>query len=672
MRILTGRAAALLTVGLCLLISACGGGGASSSGGGGGGTGSSSSSPAPLALTIHYRRLDGDYTGWGLHLWNDTTGTAAIAAGTVTTWTAPRAFDGASGGWATVVIPLVNDNANLNFLIHKGDAKSPAVDMRVNRSTFGAEAWVVQETGSVFATRAAADTAAAKVGHQADDLNMAAVAVGTTTSTLPANWNRRGQFMEVFVRSYKDSDGDGIGDLKGVTSKLDYLQSLGVTGLWLMPVFESQDNDHGYAVSDYRAIEHDYGTMADFDELITQAHARGIGIVLDYVMNHSAAQNPLFLDAVSSPTNTRRSWYVFNATDPGWSTWGGNPWRPTAYGYNYGLFADSMPDFNLKNPDVVAWHMDNLRFWLNRGVDGFRFDAVETFVENGPSAWYNQPETHAVLVQAQTVINGYANRYMVCEAADHPSDYAAAGGGCGNAFAFGKQWEVRNSATSGALTSGLHDYLTASDRTSLPLFLSNHDGFAGGRAIEALSGHGEGDYRVAAAIALLASDTPFTYYGEEFGMGQNGQSGDAGLRAPMSWSNAVSGFTSGTPYRPVASNMATYNAAAQTGITGSLLETYRSLYAVRSTYPVLQWGTLTALSLPGDPHVIFLRRQGAQTAVVLINLSTVSQTITVDTGLSLTAFGSIYPAAGATVTSNASGRITVTVPAQSVTIVKTL
>ncbi|ESQ73967.1 alpha-amylase family glycosyl hydrolase [Asticcacaulis sp. AC402] len=662
------RALALLAAALCLLVAACGGGGGSS-GGSGGGSGSSSSSSAALTLTIHYKRLDNDYSGWGLHLWNDTTGTAAIASGTVTTWTSPRAFDSVTGGWATAIIPLSNSNAHLNFLIHKGDAKSPMLDLRVNHATFGSDVWVVQETGTLYATQAAADTAAAKVGRQAESLDMAAVPVGTTTSALPAGWSQRGQFMEIFVRSYKDSDGDGRGDLKGLTSKLDYLQSLGVTGLWLMPVFESQDNDHGYAVADYRAIERDYGTMADFDELVTQAHARGIGIVLDYVMNHSAAQNPLFLDAVSSPTNSRRDWYVFNATDPNWSTWGGNPWRPTAYGYNYGLFADIMPDFNLKNPAVVAWHMDNLRFWLNRGVDGFRFDAVETFVENGSANWYNQPETHAVLIQARNTINSYANRYMVCEAPDHPGDYA--GASCGHVFAFGRQSDIRTTATSGAMTAGLAAHFASPQRSVLPLFLSNHDSFAGSRPIVELSGHAEGDYRIAAAIAILGSDTPFAYYGEEIGMGSNGESGDASLRAPMSWTNTVAGFTSGTPYRTVASNLASYNAAAQTGVSVSLLETYRGLYAVRTANPLLQSGTLTLLSAAGDPRVVFLRRQAAQTAVVLINLSTTSQTMTADTGLSVTTFATIYPTTGATVTSNASGRITMTIPAQGVAIVRT-
>ncbi|HNW61762.1 MAG TPA: alpha-amylase family glycosyl hydrolase, partial [Piscinibacter sp.] len=211
-------------------------------------------------------------------------------------------------------------------------------------------------------------------------------------STLPADW-RQGVFAEIFVRGYKDSNGDGIGDLRGLTQSLDHLQNLGVTGLWLMPITRSQDGDHGYAVADYRSIEPAYGSLADLDELLAQAHARGIGVIVDYVMNHSAAQHPAFVNANSSGSNAYRNWYLFQASQPqGWSVYGGNPWRSGNGGYYYAPFWDQMPDFNLKNAEVVDFHHDNLRFWLNRGIDGFRFDAVGNLVENGAGAWLNQPE----------------------------------------------------------------------------------------------------------------------------------------------------------------------------------------------------------------------------------------------------------------------------------------
>ncbi len=666
----TGSAiACAIVLGASVLgLAGCGGGGGGSGGGAssGGSTGGTTSTPQ---ITIHYKRIAGDYTGWGLHLWNDATGTAAIASTQVTTWTTPHAFDTVSGGWDSATIPLANANANLNFIIHNGDAKSPMLDLSVNRQTFGADVWVVQDTATLYASQSDADAAAALVGHQADALDMSSVAVGKTTSALPANWSKNAHFMEIFIRSFKDSDGDGKGDIKGLISQLDYLHSLGVTGLWLMPVYKSQDHDHGYAVVDYRAIEPDYGTLADFDTLITQAHARGIGIVLDYVMNHSAAQNPLFLDAESSTTNSRRNWYIFSASNPGWTGYNGQSWNPSESGYYYSVFSADMPDWNLTNSAVVAWHMDNLRFWLNRGVDGFRFDAAEALVENGPGAWENQPQNHAILAQARSVITGYSNRYMVCEAPNHPSDYAASTS-CGKAFAFGHQGDIKTTATSGAVTTGLMAYLSDANRANLPLFLSNHDSFAGNRPYAELSGHSGGDYRVAAAIELLGSDTPFTLYGEEVGEADNSLSGDAAVRGPMSWTNdtTTAGFTTGTPYRALSTNAASHNVASQTGVAGSLLETYRSLYALRNAYPVLSSGTLTPLSHSGDSTLVFLRQTGGQTAVVMINLSTASQAVTAATGVPAGTFNPVYPSNGAAVGSTAGGSLSASVPAQSVAV----
>jgi len=657
---------------LALVVVACsgGGGGGGFSSGGSSTSSSSSSSVGPLTLNIHYKRIDGNYSGWGVHLWNDTTGIAAVASSTATTWTTPRPFDGVSGGWATVAIPLIASNANLNFIIHNGDAKSPMLNLHINRSTFGGDVWVVQDTATLVATQAAAEIEATRVGHQGNDIDTSAIAIGSTASALPANWNRNAQFMEIFVRSYQDSDGDGIGDIKGLISKLDYLKSLGVTGLWLMPIYKSQDHDHGYSVVDYRSIEADYGTLADFDNLMTQAHARGIGIILDYVMNHSAAQNPLFLDAVSDSANSRRNWYVFNATNLGWTGFNGTAsWHASESGYYYGVFSDTMPDWNLKNQTVINYHLDNLRFWLNHGVDGFRFDAVESFIENGPTSWYNQPQNHAILLQAQTVINSYSNRYMVCEAADSPSEYAATTS-CGHAFAFYHGADIKSSAISGSLAQGIVDYLNAVDRPRLPLFISNHDSFAGNRPFPDLTGHAGTDAKIAAAIEILGSDTPFTYYGEEVGMADNNDIGDSALRSPMSWTNNAlnAGFTTGTPYKGLSTNVATQNVAAENGVTGSLHDWYQSLYALRNAYPVLQSGTLTLLSQAGSTSLVFLRQSGGQTAVVLINLSASSQTLNVNTTLPSTTFTDIYPTIGGSHTSTSGGNLSIPMTGQSIVV----
>ncbi len=506
---------------------------------------------------------------------------------------------------------------------------------------------------------------------RAEKIDVSPVAAKPVASALPANWNRSANFIEIFVRSYKDSNGDGIGDLKGVTSQLDYLKDLGITGIWLMPVYPSADHDHGYAVTDYRAIDPDYGTMADFETLVAEAHKRGIGIIMDYVMNHSADSDPIFVSAAASKASPYRNWYVFADKAPkGWD----KQWKPVGgkaakKGVYYAVFSPQMPDWNLRNPRVVQYHADNLRFWLNKGVDGFRFDAVTMFVENGPKAYMDQPENKTILKTIRATIEAYPNRYMICEASETPADYVKSGA-CANAFAFKVQPLIKKSATSGTLDKGLVAALSRPEAAHLPLVLGNHDSFAGDRAIADLSGHDERDYRAAAVIAILASSTPFTYYGEEVGMSNNGKFDDPGLRAPMSWTGDLpaAGFSSVKPYRALATNYQTHNVASEEGKFDSLLETYRTLYAVRNAHPVLGDGVLALQSKGGDKALIFTRKDAADEAAVLINLADQPQTLTVDTGAPNTAFvQSLTPPGSnppAPVTADAAGRLTATVPAK--------
>lgn len=188
-------------------------------------------------------------------------------------------------------------------------------------------------------------------------VDVSPVAATNTGSALPAGW-QNGAFMQIFVRSYQDSDGDGIGDLRGLIQRLDYLKDLGVAGLWLLPVTQSQDHDHGYAVADYRQIEPRYGSLADFDELLRQAHARGIGVIIDHVINHSAAEHPLFVNARSGASNAYRDWYVWQGLKPsGWQIYGADPWRGSSGNYYFAPFWDQMPDLNLQNPLVVAGNL---------------------------------------------------------------------------------------------------------------------------------------------------------------------------------------------------------------------------------------------------------------------------------------------------------------------------
>lgn len=622
----------------------------------------SASSGAITSITVRYKRIAEDYSGWGLHLWGD-----AIASATVTTWASPRPFSGVENGWAVAQVPVVNPAVAFNLIAHKGDFKSPTADLSFVPNTSGANVWVVQDNNTLFFNEVDANAAAALIGNASAALDLTPVAPMTVNSELPDGWNKSASFMQIFVRSYQDSDGDGRGDFKGLMSRLDYLQELGVTGIWLMPMMESSDNDHGYSVIDYRKVESDYGTMEDFEALLSAAHARGIGVIIDYVMNHSSSANPLFIDASSAANNNKRDWFIFSATNPGWSSWGGSAsWHSAADSFYYGVFTSSLPDFNLRNNAVVDYHMDNLRFWLNKGVDGFRFDATGVLFENGRNAWSDQPENHALMLEAQRVITSYDNRYMICEAPDAPAQYAVHTS-CINSFAFGYQGAIKSTATNRSLNSSLATLLNSATKQTMPLILSNHDSFAGNRPIGELSGNNLGDYKVAAAITLLASSTPFAYYGEEIGMANGNQNDDGKLRTPMSWTaNATNaGFTTGTPYRGLSSNVSLRNVAAQQGVAGSLLEHYRALYSVRKNVPLLGSGNLNLQSGSGNSHVIFTRSEGGKVAAVLINLSLTAQNLTVNTGVNNANFMQKLPANDALFSSNGSGAIMLSVPAQS-------
>ncbi len=490
-----------------------------------------------------------------------------------------------------------------------------------------------------------------------------AVAARDPGSALPADWHR-GAFMQIFVRSYRDSDGDGIGDLRGLVDRLDYLQDLGVTGLWLMPVMPSQDRDHGYAVADYRDIEAQYGSLADFDELLRQAHARGIGVIVDYVMNHSAAQHPAFVNARSGGSNAYRDWYVWQGLMPsGWSIYGGNPWRSSATGVYFAPFWDQMPDFNLRNVAVVGWHHDNIRFWLNRGVDGFRFDAVGNLVENGPSRWENQPENYALMREVRALMQRYQNRFLVCEA---PADPGGFHGACGSAFAFGQQARMIAAAKGdGAAIQAVANYF-ASAPEGVSTMLSNHDSFAGDRLWNQLGGN-QAQYRLAAATYLLHPGTPFIYYGEEIGLASAATlSGDPRLRTPMSWSGdpRTGGFTTGAPYRALSANVSTNNVQAQAADPASLLGFYKAMLALRQQRPALRSGSYDNAVAAGQV-LSFQRRLGDERVLVVINYGAAT-TATVS-GLPANAtLAADWPAGGDPLASDANGRASLPMPAQSV------
>jgi alpha-amylase len=501
------------------------------------------------------------------------------------------------------------------------------------------------------------------------EVDTAAVAQADPGSTLPETW-KQGPFIEIFVRAFQDSNGDGIGDFPGLTQKLDYLKDLGVQGIWLMPMNPSEDGDHGYAVTDYRKVAREFGTMADFDEFLKQAHARGIGVVMDYVINHSAAKNPLFLQSASAKTNPFRNWYMWRDEIPsGWSIFGRNPWIGHPSGAYLGQFDRSMPDFNLTHPDALRYHFDTMRFWLNRGVDGFRFDAVGHLVENGPNAFTDQPENYRIMGEVRALVSQYKNRWMVCEAVRDPVGYGAPSV-CGSAFAFGLNGNIISAAKGS--TDALQKVITylQTARPAMATLLANHDEFAGRRLWDQFDGD-EVPYRLAVTTLLTVPGVPFIYYGEEVGMSAGaGLRGDPSLRSPMSWTGdaLTAGFTTGQPFRALASNVRTQNLALQINDPRSLRSFYKTLLTLRRANPALAEGSFVNAVVEGDV-LRFERAHGTQRALIAINYGkqaskTMWKSLPISTTLNVA-----YPEVADPLVSSTSGEAVMEVPAQSARIV---
>ena len=508
--------------------------------------------------------------------------------------------------------------------------------------------------------------AALAVAAQPAAMDISPVEARMVPSVLPAGW-QHGAFMEIFVRAYKDSNGDGIGDLQGVTQSLDYLKDLGITGIWLMPVTSNADGDHGYATTDFRNIDPAYGTLADFDELIAQAHQRGIGVIMDYVINHAAARHPMFVSAQVGPSSPFYDWFVWEKTAPtGWDIWGKNPWTQTEQGAFFATFGPHMPDFNFKNPAVLAYHQDSLRFWLNRGLDGYRLDAVPHLVETNAKDWNDQPESRRITGDLRALITAYPQRYVVCEATANPQTYAAPDLCC-SAFAFGLEKHLAPAARGDVKAiQAVADYFkTAPER--MATFASNHDIFAGKRLWDQVGGNAA-QYKLAAASYLLLPGTPFIYYGEEVGMaGLRGLAGDLPIRAPMSWTADAqrAGFTAGTPFRAIAPNVRQQNVAAEVTKPTSIHAFYKRILKLRNAYPSLAMGSYVAPFVQGKV-LGYQRSLGAETSLVLINYAKQPQGVRVP---SLPARALLSNTDGrriAPLRVNAQGQARITLPAQSV------
>jgi len=447
---------------------------------------------------------------------------------------------------------------------------------------------------------------------------------------LEAGWWDSAVCYEVFVRSFFDSDGDGIGDLNGLTEKLDYINDgdpatqgdLGATCIWLMPIAEATSY-HGYDTTDYYTVERDYGTNDDFKRFVAEAQQRGISVILDLVLNHTSVDHPWFQEALRDPASPFRDYYLWSPTDPGYrGPWGDVAWHrsPAADEYYYGIFWSGMPDLNYRNPAVTAEAQAISAFWLNEmGADGFRLDAIKHLIEDG-QVQENTPETMAWLRGYRAFLAREApGSFTVGEIFDATPAILAPyyPDQLDSYFIF----DLSDRIISAASTGNARPFVSAAARVNSQLpfqryapFLTNHDQ---DRVMGLLGGDPE-RAKLAAVALLTMPGLPFIYYGEE--IGTTGVKPDEQLRTPMQWSaEANGGFSAARPWQPLQPNYAEVSVAAQDGDPDSLLTTYRRLIHLHTAEPALAQGDLTVLESSDRSVAAYLRQFAGEAVLVLIN-----------------------------------------------------
>ena len=432
-------------------------------------------------------------------------------------------------------------------------------------------------------------------------------------------------FYEIFVRSFKDSDGDGIGDLNGLIEMLDYLNDgdpdtdtdLGITGIWLMPINPSPSY-HGYDVIDYYEINPEYGTKDDFTRLMKEAHQRGIKVIVDLVINHSGRDHPWFQASLAGDPQFR-DWYVWRDENPGFlGPWGQPVWHRAGDSYYYGIFWDGMPDLNLENPQVTEAVYDITRYWLEEmGVDGFRMDAIRHLIEKGPLQ-ENTSATHAWLQdyhlfyksvnpQAFTVGEAWTSTRQIIDYIGDEVDIA---------FEFDLAQAFLVAAKNpvvAALNVQAKKVLESYPEGQYGVFLTNHDQ---NRVMFEL--REEQIAKMAATMMLTFPGVPFIYYGEEIGM--IGSKPDEDIRLPMQWSGqSGAGFTSGTPWREPYPDYAERNVSAQSDDPDSLLNHYRSLIGLRNGHAALRSGGAMLVKSGSPSLYALLRYNDEESFLVLVN-----------------------------------------------------
>jgi maltose alpha-D-glucosyltransferase/alpha-amylase len=505
-------------------------------------------------------------------------------------------------------------------------------------------------------------------------------------------WYKDAVIYELPVKSFSDGNADGIGDFQGLSEKLDYLQGLGVTCLWLLPFFPSPLKDDGYDIADYVTVHPSYGTLDDFRKFLQAAHERGLQVLIELVLNHTSDQHPWFQRARLAPRGSpERDYYVWSDTDQRYqqariifvdserSNW---TWDPVAQAYYWHRFFHHQPDLNYDNPAVVREMLAVLDFWLDLGVDGFRIDAVPYLVERDDTSCENLPETHAIIRTVRTHIDARnPGRMLLAEANQLPADvraYFGAGDECHMAYHFpvmprifmGLHLEDRQ-----PITDVMEKTPAIPDSCQWALFLRNHDELT----LEMVTDD-ERDYmylaysmdpqarlnvgirrrlaplvgnsrpRIELLVGLLFSfpGTPIIYYGDEIGMGDNLYLGDRnGVRTPMQWTgDRNAGFSRADParlYSPVVMDPVygyqAVNVEAQESDAASLLQWMRNMIRLRKQFKVLGRGTIEFLSPSNGKVLAYVRRYRDNVILCVANLSRTVQPAELD----LSGFAGLMP-----------------------------
>lgn len=479
-------------------------------------------------------------------------------------------------------------------------------------------------------------------------------------------WWRDGVIYQIYPRSFADSNGDGIGDLPGLISRLDYLADLGVDAIWLSPIYPSPDVDFGYDVADYLSIDPRFGRMEDFDRLIEAAHHRGIRVILDLVLNHTSDRHPWFQESRRSRDNPYQDWYLWRDPRPGgrppnnWaSVFGGRGWEfePQRGQFYFHMFYKEQPDLNWRNPKVRQAMLDVFRFWLERGVDGFRLDVFNVYFKHpefpnnpfrlGLRAFdcqhhiydIDQPEMIPLLREIRAILDAYPERYAVGETFLSTPEKAARYCAPGLLHATFDFTFLHCPWRPECFLRAIQTWEHALGAESWPTYvLNNHDNPRA--ATRYVRGENDARLKVAATLLLTLRGTPFMYYGEEIGMRDIRVSraeikdpigkrywpfykGRDGCRSPMQWDGSShAGFTTGVPWLPVHPNYRWRNVEAQLQDERSLLNHYRRLLRLRKDKVALRRGLFQPLSFEPRRLLAYLRQFEHQTILVALNFST--------------------------------------------------